>query len=110
MAADDDQVCPPVLADVAAAVDAEEVGGGMGHHPDHLLNGEAAALGELEHNYEGMLDGGQAGGGVQVVLHLLGIEVWGMVGGYGLDTALADGSGDGLAVGGCLDGRVALHQ
>ena len=109
-AAYDDQIGPPSFADVAAAVDAEEVGRGVGHHPYHLLYREAAALGELEHHHEGVLYGGQSGGGMEVILHFLGIQMGGVVGGHSLDLALADSCGDGLPVGRSLDGRVALDQ
>ena len=47
---------------------------------------------------------------MEVILHFLGIQMGGVVGGHSLDAALADSCGDGLPVGGCLDGRVALDQ
>ena len=103
-----DQVRPVSFADVAASVYAEQVGRRVGHHPDNLLYGEAAAVSELEHHHQRVLYGRQTGGGVQVVLHFFGVQVGCVIGGDSLYPAIADCCGDGLPVCSGLYGGVAL--
>ena len=55
--ADDDQVGKISFTDIAPAVNPEQVGGGVGHHSDHLFDRETATLGELEHHHQRVLYG-----------------------------------------------------
>ena len=109
-AADDDQVGKISFTDIAPAVNPEQVGGGVGHHPDDLHDRETSALGQLEHHHQRVLYGRQTRRCMEVVLHLLGVQMWCVVGGHGLDAALTDGSGYGLTVRLSLDGRIAFDH
>ena len=95
-------------AQEASAGDAVAQGGVVAHGADDIGDAETALVGQGEHVRQRVGQGGDAGCGTQGAALFVGWGVGGMVGGDGVDEAVADGAAQGFAVGGALDGGVAL--
>ena len=87
----------------AAATDAEECGGSLGH-----AQGHGGGVEEVEHRHERELCHRGAGCGMEHVAGLVGKEVGRMVGGDDVEPAVEQGAAQCVAVGGGLDGGIHL--